>query len=122
MILVLHWQFNALMFLALQHSTYAAIHYLGHLSSCSSYVFGGCGFTIISEISPSDTRGKLEHCSCILLNKMREEIKTYCAVVFQSGGCLPPFAEVVSKRYKTMLWRAEVHLNMSTYPQRNSSG
>ena len=26
MILVIHWQFNALMFLALQHSTYAAIH------------------------------------------------------------------------------------------------
>ena len=25
-ILVFHWQFNALMFLALQHSTYAAIH------------------------------------------------------------------------------------------------
>ena len=26
MILVFHWQFNTLMFLALQHSTYAAIH------------------------------------------------------------------------------------------------
>ena len=46
----------------------------------------------------------------------------YCALVYQSGGCLPPFAAVVAKRYKTMLWRAELHLNMSTYPQRNSSG
>ena len=52
----------------------------------------------------------------------REEILAYCAVVFQSCGCLPPFSAVVAKRYKTMLWRAEVHLNMSTYPQRNSSG
>ena len=26
MILVFHWQFNTLMFLALQHSTYAPIH------------------------------------------------------------------------------------------------
>ena len=26
MILVFHWQFNAIMFLALQHSTYAVIH------------------------------------------------------------------------------------------------
>ena len=46
----------------------------------------------------------------------------YCAVVFQSNGCLPPFAAVVAKRYKTMLWRAQIHLSMSTYPQRKSSG
>ena len=36
------------------------------------------------------------------------------AVVFQSGGFLPLFATAVVKQYKTMLWRAELHLNMST--------
>ena len=48
MILVFHWQFNALMFLAFQHklTTYAAIHDF-HDLVCSSDVFGGCGFTII---------------------------------------------------------------------------
>ena len=51
----------------------------------------------------------------------REKILAYSAVVFQSGGCLSPFAAVVAKRYKTMLWRAELHLNISTHPQRNSS-
>ena len=93
--------------------------------------FGVCGFTIIYfwRVSLSDTRGKLSLvyccCSCILLNKLRifeEEILSYCAVVFQSSGCLPPFAAVVAKRYKTMLWWGELLLNMSTYPQRNSSG
>ena len=37
--------------------------------------------------------------------------------MFQSGGCLPPFAAVVGKRYKTMLWRGELsseHVNIST--------
>ena len=45
--------------------------------------------------------------------RMEGEILAYCAVVFKSGGCLPPFAAVVTKRYKSMLWRAELHLNMS---------
>ena len=30
-----------------------------------------------------------------------------CSGGIQSSGCLPPFAPVVAKRYKTMLWRAE---------------
>ena len=68
MILVFYWQLNALMFLALQHSTYAAIHDL-----VARAMFLEAAF--ISEISPSDTRGKHSlvycHCSCILLNKMR---------------------------------------------------
>ena len=46
----------------------------------------------------------------------------YCTVVLQPGGCLPPFAAVVEKRYKTMLWMAELHLNILAYPQRSSSG
>ena len=128
MILVFYWQINALMFLALQHSTYAAI-----LDLVARAMFLEAAVLLlslfISEISPSNTRGKLRlvycHCSCSLWNKMRifeEEILSYCAVAFQSGGCLPPFAAVVAKRYKTMQWRAELHLNMSTYPQRNSSG
>ena len=75
MILVFHWQLNALMFLALQHCTYAAIHDL--VARAMFLEARGCGFLLlfISEISPSDTRGKLSmvycHCSCILLNKMR---------------------------------------------------
>ena len=96
MILVFYWQINALMFLALQHSTYAAI-----LDLVARAMFLEAAVLLlslfISEISPSNTRGKLRlvycHCSCILWNKIRifeEEILSYCAVVFQSGGCLPP--------------------------------
>ena len=40
----------------------------------------------------------------------------YCTVVLQSGGCLPPFS-VVAKRV-TMLCKAELYLNMSTYPRK----
>ena len=74
MILVFYWQINALMFLALQHSTYAAIHDLvARAMFLETAVLLLSLF--ISEISPSDTRGKLSlvycHCSCILLNKMR---------------------------------------------------
>ena len=47
----------------------------------------------------------------------REETLAHCVVVFQSGGCLPPFSAVVAERYNTMmLWRAELDLNQSTYP------
>ena len=52
----------------------------------------------------------------------REEILAYCEVVFQRGGCLPPFVAVVKKRYKTMLWMAELHLNIWAYSQRSSPG
>ena len=74
MILVFHWQINALMFLALQRSTYAVIHDLvARAMFLETAVLLLSSF--ISEISPSDTRGKLSlvycHCSCILLNKMR---------------------------------------------------
>ena len=72
MILVFHWQFNALMFLALQHSTYAVIH---DLVARAMFLEAAVLLLFISEISPSDTRGKLSlvycHCSCILLNKVR---------------------------------------------------
>ena len=60
------------MFLALQRSTYAAIHDL-----VARAMFLEAVDFFISEISPSDTRGKLGlvycRCSCILilLNKMR---------------------------------------------------
>ena len=77
----------------------------------------------ICEISSSDTRGKRAWSTAIVLVFevfSTEEILAYYAVVYQSGGCLPPFA-VVAKR-STMLFRAELHMNMSTYPQRNSSG
>ena len=72
MILVFHWQLNALMFLGLQHSTYAAIH---DLVARAMFLEAAVLLLFISEISPSDTRGELSlvyrHCSCILLNKMR---------------------------------------------------
>ena len=71
MILVFYWQFNALTFLALQHSTYAAIH---DLVARAMFLEAGSLLLFLSEISPSDTRGKLSlvycHCSCILLNKV----------------------------------------------------
>ena len=79
MILDFYWQINALMSLALQHSTnydstYATIHDLvARAMFLETAVLLLSLF--ISEISPSDTRGKLSfvycHCSCILLNKMR---------------------------------------------------
>ena len=105
------------MFLAL-HSTYAAIH---DLVARAMVLEAAVLLLFISEISPSDTRGKLSlvycHCSCILLNQMRIFEGGNTSVLFSSI-----FAAVVAKRYKTMLWRAKLHLNMSTYPQRNSSG
>ena len=72
MILVFHWQFNALLFLALQHSTYAAIH---DLVARAMFLEAAVLLLSVSKILPSDTRGKLSlvycHCSCILLSKMR---------------------------------------------------
>ena len=72
MILVFYWQINALMFLALQHSTYAAIH---DLVARTMFLEAAVLLLSISEISPSDTKGNLSlvycHCSCILLSKMR---------------------------------------------------
>ena len=74
MILVFYWQINALMFLVLQHSTYAAIH---DLNARAMFLEAAVLLLslFISELSPSDTRGKLHlvycHCSSILLNKMR---------------------------------------------------
>ena len=62
------------MFLDLQSSTYAAIH---GLVARTMFLGAVVLLLFISEISPSDTRGKLGlvycHCSCILilLNKMR---------------------------------------------------
>ena len=64
------------MFLALQRSTYAAIHDLVARAMFLEAVVLLLSL-FISEISPSDTSGKLSlvscHCSCILilLNKMR---------------------------------------------------
>ena len=93
--------------------------------------FGGCGLLLfISEEFLRPIQGEnLAWSTAVVLvfcwtnwGFWREEILAYCAVVFQSSGCLPPFAAVVAKRYKTMLWWGELHLNMSTYPQRNSSG
>ena len=81
----------------------------------------------ISEISSFDTRGRRAWSTaivpvfCVIISGFSTEEKlAYCAVVIQSGGCLPPFA-VVAKR-QTMLWRAELHLSKSTSSQRNSSG
>ena len=60
------------MFLALQHSTYAAIH---DLVARAMFWEPAVLLLFVSEISPSDTRGKLSlvysHCSSILLNKMK---------------------------------------------------
>ena len=60
------------MFLALQHSTYAAIH---DLVARAMFWEAAVLLLFVSEISPSATRGKLSlvycHCSCILLNKMK---------------------------------------------------
>ena len=59
------------MFLAL-HFTYAAIH---DLVARAMFWEAAVLLLFVSEISPSDTRGKVSlvycHCSCILLNKMR---------------------------------------------------
>ena len=72
MILVFYWQLNALMFLALQHSTYVAIH---DLVARAMFLETAVLLLSISEISPSETRGKLSlvycQCSCILLSKMK---------------------------------------------------
>ena len=43
MILDFYWQINALMFLVLQHSTYAAIH---DLVARAMFLETACGFTI----------------------------------------------------------------------------
>ena len=57
----------------------------------------------ISEISPTDTRktnelGLLPLFLCFVEQKIsREEILASCAVVFQSGRCLPPYA-IAAKR------------------------
>ena len=60
------------MFLALQHSTYAAIH---DLVARAMFWEAAVLLLFVSEISPSDIRGKLSlvycHCSCIVLNKMK---------------------------------------------------
>ena len=53
MILVFYWQINALMFLALQHSTYAAIL---DLVARAMFLEVVVLLLFISEISPSDTR------------------------------------------------------------------
>ena len=83
-------------------------------------VFLEAAVSFISEISSSDTRGKRPLFVCLVEQNEDFHQKKYCAVVLQSGGCLPPLT-VVAKR-ETMLWRAELHLNMSTYPRRNLSG
>ena len=61
------------MLLALQHSTYAAIYDL--VARAMFLEAAVLLLSIFSEISPSDTRGKLSlvycHCFCILLSKMR---------------------------------------------------
>ena len=62
-VLVSHWQFNALMSLALQHSTYAAIY---DLIARAMFLKAAVLLLFISEISPSDSRGKLSlvYCHC----------------------------------------------------------
>ena len=56
----------------------------------------------ISDISSPDTIGKRAWCTAIVpvcFVEQNEDFhrRKYCPVVFQSGGCLPPFA-VVAKR------------------------
>ena len=58
----------------------------------------------ISEISPTDRREKRPWSTaivpvfcCTKCGFSKEEILASCAVVFQSGGCLPPYA-VAAKR------------------------
>ena len=89
MILVFHWQFNALMFLALQHSTYAVIH---DLAARAMSLEAAVLLLFVSEISPSCTRGKRSlvycHCYCILLNNMRI-FKGGNTSVLCSGICIP---------------------------------
>ena len=54
MILVFHWQFNASIFWALQHSTYAAIYdWVARAMFWEVAVL----LLFVSEISPSDTIG-----------------------------------------------------------------
>ena len=97
------------MFLALQRSTYAAIHCLLPRAMFLEAVVLPL---FISEISPSDTRGNLGlvycHCSCILilLNKMRifegGNTSVLCSGI-TAGWMFTSFAAIVEKRYKTML-------------------
>ena len=60
------------MLLAFQHSTYAVIH---DLVARAVFLEAAVLLLFISEISPSDTRGKLSlvycHCSCVSLKKMK---------------------------------------------------
>ena len=94
---------------ALQHSTYAAIH---DLVARAMFLEAAVLLLFISEISPSDTRGKLSlvychcscilFCSCILLNKMRifergntsvplrSDIKQCCGVTRAAYSRLAP--------------------------------
>ena len=79
------------MFLALQQSIYAAIH---DLVARAMFWEASVLLLFVSEISPSDTRGKLSliycHYSCILLNKMRifegGNTSVLCSGITNSGG------------------------------------
>ena len=81
--------------------------------SCSSDVFGGCGFTQLFYCYLflkflRLIQGENLAWSTVIVPVFwfcrtkwgfsREEILAYCAVVLQPGGCLPPFAAVVAKR------------------------
>ena len=118
------------MLLALQRSTHAAIHDLVAPAMFLEAVV--LLFSLfISESSPSDTRGKLGlvycHCSCILsfLNKMRifegGNTSVLCSgitAVWMSTSVCRCFCEAILN----MPWMAELHLNISIYPQRSSPG
>ena len=77
--------------MALHHST---IHVL-----VARVVFLEDAFSFISEISSSETMGKLGENElgllplfvCFVEQKEDFHWRKYCAVVFQSSGCLPPF-------------------------------
>ena len=130
------------MFLALQHSTHATIHDLVARALFLEAAILLLFISEISPSDTRGELSLVYcHCSCILLDKMRifeggntgvlcsgisvewmftsTRLKYHCTVrqyfLLRKSSCLPPFAAVVAKRYKlkTMLWRAELHLNMS---------
>ena len=86
-----------------------------HPCSGTRAVFLEAAVSFISVTVSSDSRGKRAWSTTIApVFEQNEDFhrRKNCAVVFQSGGYLPPFAVVAT----------ELYLNMSTYPRRNSSG
>ena len=115
-----HLQFNTLMSLASQHSAHAAIHVRAmFLEAAVLLVF----LEFLRQIQGENYELGLLPLFLCLLNKMRifdgGNISVLCSGIsvgwmftLVGSGC-----EAINNA-----WRAELHLNMSTYPQRNSSG